>query len=181
MFDIFDENGKVDLSKLANYSEFLGLFIAIGTLIYSFFIERKLRRVARRVLFDNTLPDANKDLIKTNSEISNSLSNYQQNARIIRRDVLLCETILKNIKKQVDKEERASVDKILGKISRIKQNRIDTEPQIQLTTKQKFKAFFKKPETITEDDIWDLYSANNALIRQVEYSIKNHKKINRYV
>lgn len=178
MFDVFDNNGNLDLSKLANYSEFLGLFITLGTLAYSFFIERKIRKIERRILFDNNLAGTLKDLIKANSEISNCLSKYKESVKALRKEILICETVLRNIRKQVHQEERKAATKILAKIHRVKIYRLDIEPK---QDEPFFLSWFRPTPCITENDLWDIYSSSNALVRQLEYSIKNNKKISRYV
>lgn len=181
MYRIYDANGNLDLSILADYCTFLGFLITLATFGYAIFIQRRVKRLSKRILFDNTISQARTDLKKVNSDISTSLNNYTQNIRYIRRDVLLCETILQNVKRQVERDDKKSISDILKLVKKIKHNKFDVEPAPQLNLIKKAINWVIAKEIIDRENIWDLYSRNNALQKRLEYTEKKFKTIDRYV
>lgn len=181
MYKIYDAHGNLDLSILADYCTFLGLLITIITFLYAFFIERRVKRLIRRILFDNSIGKARNDLRTVNSNISSSLSNYTQNIRQIKNEVRLCETILQNVKKQIEKEDKKAFTEVLKLIDKIDRNKFDIEPPVQLGLLETIKSWVISKETINQDHIWDLYSRNNAIQKRLEYIEKKFKIIGRYV
>lgn len=68
IFDIFVKKEMLfDIHFWGSWSSVIGLILTIVVAIYSFLIERRVRKLKRNFLFRQVYPDLLKDLEKSNS------------------------------------------------------------------------------------------------------------------
>ena len=157
----------LDLNKISDCCSILGFAFSLGTLIYAFFIDRKIKAFEKAVFFNTRVPVLIDDLKEYHSQLFRDLGT--QNERKIKESINYCKTIVEVVSPKLPKELSKSSIKI--KKSLEKQYRSTFQLKNKKITGRRFWI------TITTlDDLWTSYNDLNSLITKIDY-LKEDKKI----
>lgn len=159
------------LPDLANWLEVIGFAIIIVTAIKVFLINKDVKKLNSKHLFQTRIEGHIKDLKKTSTNFSKLLGDYKSNIKEIRIEVSMCHINCLSIRKKVNKSDliclSSTIDSancIMNKKVRINKNR----NRIILLKKHKY---------LDDSDIDSFYINLTSLITELEHLIKDNKKI----
>lgn len=155
------------LSIVGNWCSIIGLAISIGTIIFSFIINRKVQELKTKILFNTRIDEHINTLKQINSSYYSMIDNIE-NHIAIKSKLKEFETTVQIILKIVPKDFKSDGNRIINTVS----YQYRTIGQKNLS-----KLCFWKNE-ITKDDLWQTYDLIVAFIDKID-SFNKDKMINR--
>lgn len=149
------------LYEFSNYCSIGGGFI-VGTLIYAFFIERKISYLKKDVLFNTRVESLVDDLHESSNKLPNLLSDFQSNGNQIKTTLGECSAHLESIIPKLPNSDAKEYNELLTKLKTI----IKTEFAKNGDEPSKWYEIWENYK-YTNQDIWniltDLYICVNRL------------------
>lgn len=164
------ETFKQFIHDISDWLEALGFIVGTITVIKVFFINRDVRKIQEKHLFQVRVDDHLKDLKSSSKIISNLITDFKGNIKEIKLEVSNCIEHCRSLRKKIPKDELKNLEPLIKNMTKIKNNKID------INTLPTFfdQIFGRKP--IIEDEIDAVYTQITSLITELEHHNKDLKK-----
>ena len=156
------ESFKAFIHDISDWLEAVGFVIALVTVIKVFFINKDVRKIQEKHLFQVRVDEHLLDIKNSSKTISNLLSNFKGNIKEIKLELTKCIEYCKSLKKKVKRDELTNLSPLIKSMTKIKVNSID------LNTKLNVWQRITRQNPIRESQIDDVYLLMNALITELE-------------
>jgi hypothetical protein len=156
--------------NISDWLEALGFLIGLITIIKVFFLNRDVKILYSKHLFQVRVNDHINDLKLSSRKISSLLSNFSINIREIKLEVSKCIEHCNSIKKKVGVKDLTNLKPLIKRMGKLLRNKIENNSS--LTKLQKL--LRQKP--IRENEVDEIYIQLNALITEIEHLKTDLKK-----
>ena len=147
------------LSDIGSYSSIIGLIATLATLAYAFFIDKKIAKLRKQVLFSTRVLPILKELKARNSKFEKLIGkDYKFRENEIKEVLILCKVSLDSLKSKMPFNSQVPLKNLIKKINSV------TNAEFVYSKKGTSFQLFRKSQ-LDEDDLWNLY-------RDILYQIK---------
>lgn len=160
---------KTFIHNISDWLEAFGFMIAILTVTKVFFINRDVKQIQLKHLFQLRVDDHLSDIKNSSKIISNLLTNFKGNIKEIKLELSKCMEYCKSLKKKVKKEELTNLSPLIKSMTKITVN------SIELNSKRNVWQRITRQNPIKESQIDNVYLLMNALITELE-NLNDDKK-----
>lgn len=140
-----------DLNKIGSLSSVVGLAVTLFLLLEARKIRKLFLRRAR-------LPELNRDLSKSNSQLSENLKGWSSDKTPSLETFSTIKALLENIREKLPSDEKRKVDKYLSNLH-----------------PKKLGFISRSLSELTEDEVWDRYTELCGLITSLQQLAKDSK------
>jgi hypothetical protein len=151
------------IHDISDWFEAIGFLVGIVTVIKVFFLNRDVKKLHTKHLFQVRVDEHIKDLKSSSRKISRHLNNFQANLKEIRLEVSKCVEHCNSIKKKVASKDLSNLKPLIKKMKKLRDNKIDSNNN--LTAIQKL---FRQ-KAIEETEVDEVYTQINSLITEIEH------------
>jgi|AntDeeMinimDraft_4_1070355.scaffolds.fasta_scaffold05561_4 hypothetical protein len=140
-----------DLNKIGSVSSILGLVVTL-------FLLYEARKIRNSFLRRARLPEVNRDLLKSTSQLSDNLKNWSADKNPSLETFSTIKALLENIREKLPSDEKRKVDEYLS----------------NLHSKKWW--FINGPlSELTEDEAWSRYTDLSGLVTSLQQLAKDSK------
>ena len=163
--------GNIDhiVDKIAKWLEVFGFLLSGFTFIKVVFLNKEVKKLNARHLFDVRVDEHLADFKKTSRKIASLLGNYLQNIKELRLEISKSLANCLSLRKKVDKSELETLTALIRHTRKIIANKNDNYSTINC-----FGKFFGK-RPLLEKDIDEYYQTLALLITEIENLYKDNK------
>ena len=153
---------------IANWSSIIGLVISLATLIYAFFIDKKVKLIKRKVLFNTRVEPLLKDLGDFSNNIKNLYGDFDNNKKELKVEIVKCKVHLESILSKIPNENQSEFKLQIKQLKKIQKSTLGDRPE-------NYKKRWLKKNTIfkSKDDIWEIYVGLIESVNRLNNLIKD--------
>ncbi len=164
------------LDTWANVLEVIGFAISIIAFIIGILIKSEIQRLKTSYIFDQRIKTHIVNLTKTNSKISQFLTDYDNCFEEIKQELSLCKSELEDLSIKLNYNQRFKCKKLIRFIVRRRDKHFIKRQTFKPTLWNHVIKYFKRLYITTYDDIWIIYETLLEVIRDMENTKLNNKK-----
>lgn len=158
------------IHNISDWLEALGFIAGLVTVVKVFFLNRDVKKLHVKHLFQVRVDEHLDDLKRSSKKISNHLNNFQANLKDIKLEVSKCVEHCNSIRKKVASNDLSNLKPLIKKMKKMRDNKIDNNSKLTL-----FQKIFGL-KAITENEVDEVYTQLNSLITEIEHFNNDLKK-----
>jgi len=151
------------IHDISDWLEAIGFIVGIVTVVKVFFLNKDVKKLHTKHLFQVRVDEHIKDLKSSSSKLSRHLVNFQANLKDIRFEVSKCIEHCNSIQKKVASNDLGNLKPLIKKMKKLRDNKIDNNNNLSAIQK-----FFGQ-KAITETEVDEVYTQLNSLITEIEH------------
>ena len=157
------------IHDISDWLEAIGFITAIITVVKVFFLDKQVKRLREKHLFQVRVEEHLDDLKKSSKNISNNLDDYARKTKDLRLEISQCLQHCISLGRKVESGQLQNLKPVIKRAKRIQKASYNEKSKYWVIG-----LFQRSP--ITETDIDDIYMLLNSLITETEHFNKDLKK-----
>jgi len=159
------------IGYLGSWSSIIGLIISFITLVFAFFINRKVKKIKKRVMFNTRITPLLKDLKSYTRNINQLYQDFGENTNELKVEMAKCRVQLESVVPKLQNEHKGEFKSLILFLNNIQKYKLGNKPE-------GFKQIWYRKKTVfkTHEDIWELYVMLIACVNKLDNLISASKK-----
>ena len=151
------------IHNISDWLEALGFIAGIVTVIKVFLINRDVKKLQEKHLFQVRVDEHIEDLRKSSRKISSYLNSFQTNSRDFKLEVSKCIEHCSSIQKKVSVNDLSNLTPLIRMMKKLRNGRFE-----QNLSSSWFRNMLTK-NAVTQIEVDDAYTRLNSLITEIEH------------
>lgn len=151
------------IHDISDWLEALGFIAGIVTVVKVFFINKDVKKLQTKHLFQVRVDEHIMDLKTSSKKISKQLNNFQANLREIKIEISKCIEHCNSIRNKVASNDLANLKPLIKKMKKLRDNNVISDNDLNIIQK------FFGIKAVSEADVDDVYRQLSSLITEIEH------------